>query len=181
MTAIAAVRTKTNVVMGADSAGMNTGSYSLYIRRDKKIFRVGPFVIGYTTSFRMGQLLRFGSGDLSLDRLKPAGDGLAFMVRAFVPRMREILKNEGFMTVKDNVERGGQFLVAYGRRLFTIHGDLQVEELHEDYAACGCAEGVIWGSLYSTDGDPHGRVRLALEAAEHHSGGVRRPFVLMET
>lgn len=40
------------VVMGADSAGV--AGYDLRIRRDVKVFHAGPFLIGYTSSFRMG-------------------------------------------------------------------------------------------------------------------------------
>lgn len=44
--------------MGCDSAGV--GGWHLQLRADPKVFHVGHFLIGYTDSFRMGQLLRFG-------------------------------------------------------------------------------------------------------------------------
>jgi hypothetical protein len=41
--------------LAGDSAG-SSGS-QLTIRRDPKVFTNGPYVLGFTTSFRMGQLL----------------------------------------------------------------------------------------------------------------------------
>ncbi|KKN17732.1 hypothetical protein LCGC14_0962700, partial [marine sediment metagenome] len=43
--------------MGGDSAGV--AGHHTHPRRDPKVFRVGPVLIGYTSSFRMGQLLRY--------------------------------------------------------------------------------------------------------------------------
>ncbi len=54
MTCIAAVAHEGNVWMGADSAGVS--GLALAVRRDPKIYRVGDFLFGFTSSFRMGQL-----------------------------------------------------------------------------------------------------------------------------
>lgn len=179
MTAVIALRTKKNVIVGGDSAGV-TG-YSLTIREDPKVFRVGPFVIGYTSSFRMGQLLRFGHANMSITTLKPGKDALCFMVRKFVPRVRTILTKAGYTEIKNNKESFGTFLVAWGRQICLVDTDLQVGVAADPYVACGCAEDIARGSLYSTSGTPRSRVLTALKAAERHSIGVRGPFVILET
>jgi hypothetical protein len=45
------------VSIGGDSAGV--GGWDLTVRADEKVFVLGEFVFGCTTSFRMGQLLRY--------------------------------------------------------------------------------------------------------------------------
>ena len=45
------------VYIGGDSAGV--GGMSLTVRADEKVFQNGEFLMGFTTSFRMGQLLRY--------------------------------------------------------------------------------------------------------------------------
>ena len=61
MTIIVGLVTKAGVLMGADSAGVC--GYELTIRKDKKIYQVDDFLFGYTTSFRMGQLLGYSFTD----------------------------------------------------------------------------------------------------------------------
>ena len=61
------------------------------------------------------------------------------------------------------------------------NGDFQVGELHDPFAAVGCGMDLAHGALYAlrdSDLDPESKVRLALEAAERFSAGVRRPFVI---
>src|SRR3546814_12575406 len=43
------------VYLGGDSAGV--AGWSLTVRTDPQVFRVGDCIIGFTSSFRMGQLL----------------------------------------------------------------------------------------------------------------------------
>ena len=55
MTCIAAITEKGKVYMGGDSAGVS--GYDITIRADEKVFKNGQCVFGFTSSFRMGQLL----------------------------------------------------------------------------------------------------------------------------
>ena len=59
MTCIVAVTDGQTVVIGGDSAG--AAGQELRIRADPKVFLVGSFAIGFTTSFRMGQILRYSA------------------------------------------------------------------------------------------------------------------------
>ena len=56
MTCIVGYLDKETVYLGGDSAGTD-GNYSQHIRKDKKVFQNGPFIFGFTSSFRMGQIL----------------------------------------------------------------------------------------------------------------------------
>lgn len=176
MTCIAGVVDSSgNVFIGGDSAGV--GGLDLDIRADMKVFRNGPFLFGFTTSFRMGQLLRWSF-------VPPERPGIMdpeqFMCTTFIDAVRKCLQTGGFATKKEDAELGGTFIVGYQGRLFTIHEDYQVAETLCGYTACGCGESYAKGSLHSTqynaDLGGYERVRRALEAAEAHSAGVRGPF-----
>jgi ATP-dependent protease HslVU (ClpYQ) peptidase subunit len=57
MTCIVGVNHNGNIYIGGDSAGV--AGLQLQIRSDEKVFLTGDFIMGFTTSFRMGQLLRY--------------------------------------------------------------------------------------------------------------------------
>jgi hypothetical protein len=57
MTAIVGLTDNGTVHIGGDSAGVS--DWSLTIRADSKVFTNGPYVMGFTTSLRMGQLPRY--------------------------------------------------------------------------------------------------------------------------
>lgn len=173
MTCIAGLVAGGKVYIGGDSAGMDD-RYSLRVRADKKVFRNGDFVMGFTTSFRMGDLLRHA---FDPPRRHPNDDVHKFMVTDFVDAVRACLKKGGFASISEGVESGGSFLVGYAGRLFHVESDYQVGESVDDLAACGCGDMIALGSLFSTAGKPPvKRIETALEAAERFSGGVRGPF-----
>lgn len=172
MTCIVALAHGDAVYMGADSAAV--GGWSLMPRLDPKIYRVGPFLIGFTTSFRMGQLLAY---KLSVPPRDVGADPFEFMCTTFVEAVRDCLKTGGYASRESERESGGVFLCAYEGRIFRIDNDYQVGECLMNFAACGCGEDLALGSLYSTAGmEPVMRVKTALCAAELFSAGVRGPF-----
>lgn len=176
MTCIVGLVDNGRVFIGGDSAGVS--DLDVVVRADEKVFVNGPFLMGFTTSFRMGQLLRYA--------LRPPkwidGELYRFMVVDFIDDVRRVLADGGMSKKEDNVEEGGQFLVgAYGH-LFTIGEDFQVGENIHGYAACGCGEAYAMASFFSTARlTPRRRVQTALEAAEEFSGGVRRPFKILSS
>ena len=175
MTCIAAVVADGRVWMGGDSAGV--GGYDLVVRADRKVFRNGPYVMGFTTSFRMGQLLQFGFEPPAPP--ESPRDLLRFMATAFVDAVRERLKAGGWASKSNEQESGGVFLVGVRGRLFEIGSDYQVGESLHGYAAVGCGDQIAHGALFTTEGRlPVDRVLMALTAAERFSAGVRRPFAI---
>lgn len=172
MTAIVGLVHGGAVHIGGDSAGVS--GWSLTVRADAKVFTNGPYVMGFTTSFRMGQLLRY-----ALKAPEPDGDLEAFMATTFVDAARDALKAGGWAKKDSEREEGGIFLVGVQGRLFCIESDYQVAEAVDGYAAIGCGEEIALGVLYATTRSrmaPQKRIRLALEAAERFSAGVRGPF-----
>lgn len=174
MTCIVGLIHKGKVYMGGDSAGV--AGTDVQNRKDVKVFNNGPFVMGFTTSFRMGQLLQFS---LKVEqKIKPRQDVMEYMVNVFIPAVQKCLKEGGWVS---DGKQGGNFLVGFKGRLFEIQGDYQVAEVSEEYNAVGCGENYAKGSLYSNRHikDPVERINDALKAAEHFSSGVRSPFTIV--
>lgn len=165
------------VWIGGDSAGV--AGWDLTVRADEKVFRNGPMIFGFTTSFRMGQLLRYS---LVVPQRDACVDVNKFMVTTFVDAVRECLKTNGWATKDKDQEQGGSFLVGYAGRLFAIDSDYQVGSPLDGFDACGCGAATAKGSLFAT-GKMRGRARaeMALRAAERHSGGVRGPFCVVRS
>jgi ATP-dependent protease HslVU (ClpYQ) peptidase subunit len=172
MTAIVGLVHNDTVYLGGDSAGV--AGHRLTVRSDAKVFVTGPYVMGFTTSFRMGQLLRY-----AFQPPEPEGDLERHMATTFIDAVRETLKTGGWLTKDNEKEQGGTFLVGVHGRLFDVHGDFQVGEAADGYTAVGCGHEIALGALYASERTrmaPQRRLRLALEAAERFSSGVRGPF-----
>ncbi len=175
MTCIVALRDNGGVYMGCDSAGV--GGYSRVNRVDPKIYRVGKMLIGFTTSFRMGQLLGYS---LTVPKHHSDEPIESFMCTTFIGAVRDCLKGGGWAERDKEQERGGNFLVAYRGRIFEVEGDYQVGERADPYNAVGCGSDLALGSLYAsahiTGISAKDRVTLALEAAAAFSAGVHPPL-----
>lgn len=183
MTCIAGLIHKGKVYIGGDSAGV--GGYDLMIRNDKKVFNNGDFIMGFTSSFRMGQLLQFKLQPPSTyDKDGKQIEAYKYMVTNFIDEVRRCLKDGGYAQKTNEEESGGTFLVGHKDRLFTIESDYQVGESIDGIMAVGCADTIALGSLYTTKNlnmEPEERIRLALETAERYSAGVRGPFTILST
>lgn len=183
MTCIVGIVESGTVYLGGDSAAIDT-NYGRVIRRDRKVFRLdrtlGPhFAIGFTGSFRMGQLLQYR---FQPPALPPDRDLQEYMVTSFVDAVRSAYAMGGFAKVDEEGETTGEFLVGVRGRLFKIESNYQVSESVDNYAACGCGEDIALGSLFTTKGMlPSTRLLYALAAASAHSAGVARPFRYADT
>ncbi len=160
------------VWMGGDSAGV--GGYSLTVRADAKVFRNGPMLFGFTSSFRMGDLLRYA---LKIPDHDPRIDDTKYMATTFVDAVRECLKAGGYATKTNEVETGGLFMVGYKGQLWRIDNDYQVGRAADGYEAIGCGFELAQGAMFaSTHLAGRERIETALAAAERWSAGVRGPF-----
>lgn len=171
MTCIVGLVENEKIYMGGDSAGV--GDIDLEIRANKKVFKKDSFIIGFTSSFRMGQLLQY---NLRIPTRYTDIDILEYMVNNFIDAIRNCLKEGGFAKKDKDTEEGGTFLVGYKNRLFKIEDDYQVGENILPFNACGCGASYAKGSLYSTKGPPEKRLLKALYTAQEFCAGVREPF-----
>lgn len=179
MTAIVGVVEDGKVWLGGDAAGV--GGLSMQTRSDPKVFKNGESVIGYTTSFRMGQILEH---HLSLPTPYENESGMGYMVKRFIPAVKSVLKQHGFETSESGREHGGNFLIGYRGHLYDIESDYQVARVAQPYHSVGCGFELALGSLYSTQClkmSPKKRITTALNAATEFCVGVRPPFTIVST
>lgn len=176
MTCIASLVEGNTVYIGGDSAGI--AGLSITIRLDEKVFENGPFIFGFTSSFRMGQILRY---KFNPPKQNVNQDDMSYLVTDFVDSLRHCFANNGFGDKDATI--GGTFLMGYKGRLYTVESDYQVGIPKEQYDAVGCGADLALGSLHTTAGlniDPERRIIMALEAASAFSAGVAPPFLLIK-
>lgn len=177
MTCIIAMEHEEKVYMGCDSAassGWNNRPTVL-----PKVFQVGDFLIGYTSSFRMGQLLQY---HLKV-REREEESSMRYMVTGFVPAMRECLKEGGYAKVENNQEEIGFFLVGYQGRVYTIADDMQVNRYQDGMSAVGCGANYALATLATLQDmdeklDPEKAIMKSLEIAGRFSNGVSGPYTV---
>lgn len=167
MTCIVALKDDSHICIAGDSAALYSSDYSIRIRKDSKVFNNNKFLIGFTTSFRMGQVLRY--------KFKPPkntrNDIMEYMVADFIEEVRKVFVDTGFTN--------GTFIVIYRGEIFTIENDFQVSHCVDPYAAVGCGAQYALGALYMMEGrkiDIRAKANHALSAAEKFSSGVSKPF-----
>jgi ATP-dependent protease HslVU (ClpYQ) peptidase subunit len=174
MTCIVGLVDKGDVYIGGDSAGV--AGLSLSIRADEKVFGNGPFIMGFTSSFRMGQLLRY---KFSPPAQTVHQNDMEYMVTSFIDAARQCFSGNGFGDKDATV--GGTFLVGYKGALYTIEGDYQVGIPKPSYDAVGCGSDLALGAMFATEGlKPEQRITIALEAASTFSAGVAPPFTILK-
>ena len=173
MTCIVGIESEGAVYMGCDSAGVG-GYYDMLIETGPKVFHTGRFLIGFTSSFRMGQILQY---QLSVREQGRAETNRAYMILAFAEAVRELMKSHGYARVEYNEESGGCFLVGYRGELYVVEGDYAVLRRTDGFDAVGCGQPYALGALGVLDKtSPRDALEKALDAAAHFSAGVRGPF-----
>ena len=173
MTCIIGLEHKGVVYIGGDSAGVS--GLSITVRSDEKVFTNGTFIMGFTTSFRMGQLLRY-----KFDAPNQASgvDDMRYMVTTFIDAVRKCFFDNGFGSKEDN--QGGTFLVGYKGKLYSIQGDFQVGKVAAGYAAVGSGTDLALGAMFANVKlKPADRIKNALSAASTFNAGVMPPFVVL--
>lgn len=169
--------------IGGDSLGSN--GYTKVVREDKKVFKLKDTknaVLGFTSSYRMGQLLMYAHG--LIDGRDEPNINHEYLVTKFIPNVTRLFENGGFSKNNSGEKYGGTFLLGYKDKLFEISDDYQVGISNNNYNACGSGANFALGSLYSTEGTeltPQQRIVKALQAAQEFSVSVQAPFYILNT
>lgn len=171
-----------NIYMAGDAA-VSSG-YDLTIKRTPKVFAKGDMVFGIAGYWRLGQVIQYlyefpeHPADMETEE---------YIVAYFVEGLREALKEAGHARKEQEQEHhGSSILVGYRGQLFEIEGNYQVTDADTDFYAIGSGAPYALGALYARqeqETEPLLRLKQSLEAAEHYSSGVRRPFsfVMLKT
>lgn len=185
MTVIAAwVDEDRKVWIGGDSAGVS--NWELDIAARPKVFALGEMVIGYTSSFRMGQALEFR---LPAPTVVPETiDALdRYMAVEFSDAVRTVLRDIGYLKAENGRESTGVFIVGVRGQLYNADDDLHVRRTRNRFMAVGCGGVAASGALHAfaasrqCDADGSLVVNAALNAAEALCIGCRGPFTIIST
>jgi ATP-dependent protease HslVU (ClpYQ) peptidase subunit len=183
MTCIVGMAQKDKVWVGGDSAASSSDTMEKCLRRDPKVFKNGEFLIGYSGSFRFGQILRY--------KFIPPGkkddqEDYEYMVTDWLDALRHACKEGGFSKIEDNEEElpDASALIGYHNKLYVLDSDFQIGELTNDMYAIGCGAGLALGSMatsmkISKRMPPRKRIQLALEASAQYALGVEPPFLIL--
>jgi len=170
-------RSTNRIYIGGDSAGV-CGTLIQPVRQPK-VFARGPFLLGHTSTFRIGNLLQYG-GEIPTP---PEGVDLPrWMSTVFVDAIRGIMKDGGHAMKNNDRESSGVFIVGVKGKLFRFESDYGFTDSHDDYLCAGAGEDFAHGSLQSTGAlnlPGRKRVELALEATAHHCTAVTGPFQIL--
>lgn len=165
------------VYIAGDSAGV--AGLDVTLRKDPKVFETGPFIMGFTTSFRMGQLLM--SSKFNPQRQVWGQSDYDYMITTFIDEVRAVFKEGGY-------EHGGSFLVGYRGQLYSIDSDFQVGEGYRNYDAVGCGEYYAKGAIEmvlqcsdepKTEEEIENFLESVLSVVVEHNAGVRPPFSIV--
>jgi ATP-dependent protease HslVU (ClpYQ) peptidase subunit len=184
MTCIVALKHNNKIYMGADSLGSNGSTMSKAVRLDEKVFVKDDMLFGFTTSFRMGQILRY----VMTAPERPEGiTDMAYLVAYWIPALIACFEDNGFRGYKEDDDEkskvGGEFLLGYRGTLYHIEGDFQVGIPADQFSAAGCGQDLALGAVYAAKNAgvkaPEKIITMALEASEHFSAGCQGPFHIL--
>lgn len=176
MTCIIGLAHEGEVYIGADS--MSASGWNQRQTKLRKVFQVGQFLIGYTTSFRMGQILQY---HLEVRQQQDGESNERYMVVAFAEAVRVCLKDKGYARIDSNTESGGDFLVGYKGEVYHVSSDFQVNYYADGLAAVGCGEQYALGAMRALETrikNPAQRIEESLKIVEYFSNGVTGPFIV---
>ena len=175
MTCIVGVVNNKHVYIGGDSAAFSESDLTCNVIEGSKVFKKGEFIFGFSTSFRMGQILQFKFNPPK----KPLKmNDYEYMATLFLDKLRSCFDDNGYLKFEED---GADFLVGFRGNLYEVCSDYQVGMAKEGYSSLGCGANIANGALYATKDKPtEERIMMALEAASHHSVGVRPPFKIVK-
>jgi hypothetical protein len=175
MTCIVGIAYSNKVYLGSDSLGSGNGVKQVYItpklvkldifeKRDLTLTKI-PLGIGYTTSYRMGDLLRY---NFTPPPIEHDEDENEYLVKDFIPELIKCFDDHSFARTKEGTKSGGNFLVGLRKRLFHVQEDFSVLEPSCGYTAVGSGQEFAMGALYAyrrTATEPEKSVVGAIRAA----------------
>jgi len=177
MTCIVGLTHKNKVYIGGDSAGV--AGYNLQVRSDEKVFKKDNMIFGFTSSFRMGQIIRYC---LKIPEHFPSKNDYEYLCSTFIDALIGCFKEKGYATVKDGSVSGRIFLLGYKGNLYKIESDFQVGKVFDCFDATGYGQNFALGALSAIATgkiEPEKCIEAALQAAEKFSAGVSSPFKIV--
>ena len=170
MTCIIGLEEDDGVYLAADSSASD--GYISFRTDECKVFINSPFIIGYTTSFRYGNLLEHS---WTPPHREDAMSDHKYLCTSVVDSIRECLTKGGFAEKDKEVESGGTCLMGYNGRLYMMQNGYSVLR-QTPFGAIGCGREVALGAMYVSSEDVEERLVNALHASAEYCVSVSRPF-----
>jgi len=145
MTAIVAMIHEGKVWMGGDHLGSDGFTKNEFVKNDK-VFKNGDFLIGYTTSFHMGQILQYHwKQPHRQENLTDDVYFYKFVMKSFI----DCFKDNGYGDKRGVGWESGEFLVGWKGRLFLVENAHALE--CEKFGAVGSGSYHAIGALKALD------------------------------
>lgn len=174
MTTILGIEHADGALLAADSMGSGNVCADTVVQ--SKLVRHGEFILGFTGSFRMGDILRY---HLKI-AAAPKTQMYKHIVTSVVPAIRAAFKEYGLATEDGGASTCGAMLIATRGRVYEIAADYHVGRSVFGYNATGSGCYPALGALSASAGkSPRARAIAALVAAEKHTVGTRPPWRFM--
>ena len=177
MTCIVGIEWGGVVWLGGDSSCLDEDGDAVVTQRQSKVFRRGPYVIGFAGSFQVGDLLKY---QVQLPK----------KITKDHPRQISEAVQEAFKTAKITKPDTWSALIGYESKLYVMQEDFYCYSHSKPYAVIGAssAVAVALGTLCTLDrlGDKskttgRARIKMALENASQFSSNVRDPWKFTKT
>lgn len=173
MTCIIGLAHEGTVYIGCDSAGSN--SWTARPVNTPKLIRLGEVLIGYTDSYRMGQILQY---HLAIPPRNVGETDEHYLIVSFGEAVRSTLKAQGYTKIDNNTEEGGVFVVGYKGKVYTFQSDFSIVNHADGLEAVGLGEYIALGAMAALESlHPRERILKSLEiVARFQPNGVLPPF-----
>jgi hypothetical protein len=156
MTCIVGLAHGGDVYIGSDSLGSGNGVKQVYCtpkllvldvfeKKELSLTKIS-MGIGYTTSYRMGDILRY---NFTPPPIESDEDENEYLVKDFIPELIKCFDEHSFAKTKEGNKSGGNFLVGLRGRLFHVQEDFSVLEPSCDYTAVGSGQEFAMGAMFA--------------------------------
>lgn len=171
MTCIVGIEHNKKVYIGADS--LASTSQFKHETLTPKVFKLRTMttdlLIGYTTSFRFGDIMRYRCGAPPVDTaIKSVQDAEEYLITEFVPSMQAAMAANGYDKEFEGAKQTGNMLIGIKGYLFEIQSDYSVIKAKYGYCSVGSGYLAAYSSLYTSEGlikDPEARIKKAIKTA----------------
>lgn len=146
MTCIVSFKTESGSVVIAGDYMASDGHHFTKVKSPKVFAKAANCFVGYTSSFRMGQILQ---NCWSLPPKMEGQDTESYVYLDIVESLRATFNSYGYGSKAGIEDIAGNFILIYEDRIFEIQSNYSVLEIDSDIVAIGSGRDAALGALHS--------------------------------